>query len=76
VILGASSRLTSREWEVLDLIARGLSTRQVAEQLTLSPTAVRVHIAGVVRKLGVESRAGAIELLTRSNELGGEALSS
>jgi DNA-binding NarL/FixJ family response regulator len=66
-IVGASARLTSREWEVLHLIASGLSTRQVAERLTLSPTAVRVHIAGVVRKLGVESRAEAIELFTRAD---------
>lgn len=69
-IVGGKSRLTSREWEVLNLIAGGRSTRQVAEQLTLSPTAVRVHIAAIVRKLGVESRAAAIELFTRSGELG------
>jgi DNA-binding NarL/FixJ family response regulator len=74
-IVGASSRLTSREWEVLNLIAGGLSTRQVAEQLTLSPTAVRVHIAAVVRKLGVESRSQAIELFTRSADVVDEALS-
>ena len=70
MIVGAKSRLTSREWEVLNLIAGGKSTRQVAEQLTLSPTAVRVHIAAIVRKLGVESRAAAIALVTRSGELG------
>ena len=72
-ILGTASRLTSREWEVLDLIAAGLSTREVAERLTLSPTAVRVHIASTVRKLGVESRAEAIELFTRSDGLGDAA---
>jgi DNA-binding NarL/FixJ family response regulator len=70
-IMGANARLTSREWEVLDLIASGLSTRQVADRLTLSATAVRVHIAAVVRKLGVESRAQAIEVFTRAEELGG-----
>jgi DNA-binding NarL/FixJ family response regulator len=67
-ILGANARLTSREWEVLNLIAGGLSTRQVADKLTLSPTAIRVHIAAVVRKLGVESRTEAIELFMRSND--------
>jgi DNA-binding NarL/FixJ family response regulator len=65
-IIGGSGRLTSREWEVLNLIANGLSTRQVADRLTLSPTAIRVHIAAVVRKLGVESRAEAIELFMRT----------
>ncbi|HET7138330.1 MAG TPA: response regulator transcription factor [Gaiellaceae bacterium] len=69
-IVGPGSRLTSREWEVLDLIAGGMSTRAVAEQLTLSPTAVRVHIASAVRKLGVESRSEAIELFTRSAAVG------
>jgi DNA-binding NarL/FixJ family response regulator len=64
-IIGTNARLTSREWEVLNLIAGGLSTRQVAEKLTVSPTAIRVHIAAVVRKLGVDSRAEAIELFTR-----------
>jgi DNA-binding NarL/FixJ family response regulator len=49
----------------MDLIARGLSTRQVAEQLTLSPTAVRVHIAAAVRKLEVGSRGQAIEVFSR-----------
>ena len=65
-ILGANARLTSREWEVLNLIASGLSTRQVADKLTLSSTAIRVHIAAVVRKLGVESRTEAIELFMRA----------
>ena len=65
---GANARLTSREWEVLNLIAGGLSTRQVADKLTLSPTAIRVHIAAVVRKLGVESRTEAIELFTRADD--------
>lgn len=67
-MIGTNARLTSREWEVMNLIANGLSTRQVADKLTLSPTAIRVHIAAVVRKLGVESRAEAIELFMRSDD--------
>jgi DNA-binding NarL/FixJ family response regulator len=74
-IIGANARLTSREWEVLNLIAGGLSTRQAAERLTLSPTAIRVHIAAVVRKLGVESRTEAIELFMRSDERADGSLS-
>jgi DNA-binding NarL/FixJ family response regulator len=73
-ILGANARLTSREWEVLNLIAGGLSTRQAADRLTLSPTAIRVHIAAVVRKLGVESRTDAIELFVRSDDAGEASL--
>jgi DNA-binding NarL/FixJ family response regulator len=67
-VVGTRPRLTSREWEVLHLIASGLSTRQVAERLTLSATAVRVHIAAAVRKLGVASRAEAVALFTRSGQ--------
>lgn len=73
-IVGANARLTSREWEVLNLIASGLSTRQAAEKLTLSPTAIRVHIAAVVRKLGVESRAEAIELFMRAGDVEASSL--
>jgi DNA-binding NarL/FixJ family response regulator len=58
-------RLTSREWEVLDLLAQGLSTAEIAERLVLSPSAVRVHVASIVRKLGVPDRAAAVELFRR-----------
>jgi len=67
-MIGTNARLTSREWEVLNLIASGLTTRQAAEKLTLSPTAIRVHIAAVVRKLGGDSRTEAIELFMRSDD--------
>jgi DNA-binding NarL/FixJ family response regulator len=58
-------RLTSREWEVLELLAQGRSTAQIAEQLVLSPSAVRVHIASIVHKLGVPDRAAAAALFRR-----------
>jgi DNA-binding NarL/FixJ family response regulator len=58
-------RLTSREWEVLDLLAQGLSTAQIAERLVLSSSAVRVHIVSIVRKLGVPDRTAAVELFRR-----------
>jgi DNA-binding NarL/FixJ family response regulator len=58
-------RLTSREWEVLDLLAQGLSTAEIAERLVLSSSAVRVHVASIVRKLGVPDRAAAVEMFRR-----------
>jgi DNA-binding NarL/FixJ family response regulator len=61
----AQWRLTSREWEVLDMVAQGRSTSEIAEQLVISPTAVRVHIASAVRKLKVPDRAAAAELFRR-----------
>jgi DNA-binding NarL/FixJ family response regulator len=58
-------RLTSREWEVLELLAQGRSTAEIAEQLVLSSSAVRVHIASIVRKLRVPDRSAAVELFRR-----------
>jgi DNA-binding NarL/FixJ family response regulator len=58
-------RLTSREWEVLDLLAQGLSTAEIAERLVLSCSAVRAYVAAIVRKLGVPDRAAAVELFGR-----------
>ncbi len=59
---GFGERLTSREWEVLALLAQGLPTSGIARRLMLSTSAVRVHIAAIVRKLGVSDRAAAIDL--------------
>jgi DNA-binding NarL/FixJ family response regulator len=59
-------RLTSREWEVLELLAQGRSTAEIAHRLVLSASAVRVHIASLVRKLQVADRAAAAELFRRS----------
>jgi DNA-binding NarL/FixJ family response regulator len=60
------ARLTSREWQVLDELARGRSTREVAERLLLSTSAVRAHITAIVRKLGVGGRDEAIEMFRES----------
>jgi DNA-binding NarL/FixJ family response regulator len=62
----AEQRLTSREWEVLELLAQGQSTAGIAQRLVLSSSAVRVHIASIVRKLQVAGRAEAAELFRRS----------
>lgn len=58
----AQRRLTSREWEVLELVAQGRSTAEIAESLTLSASAVRAHITAVVRKLEVVDRGAAARL--------------
>ena len=62
VTRGAAQRLTSREWEVLELLAQQRSTGEIARNLVISPSAVRVHIAAIVRKLNVPDRAAATEL--------------
>jgi len=51
--------LSAREVEVLRLIAHGLTNRQVAEQLFLSPRTVEQHLRTIYSKLGVSTRAAA-----------------
>jgi HD-GYP domain-containing protein (c-di-GMP phosphodiesterase class II) len=51
--------LTAREVEVLQLVARGLSTKQVAAQLVISPKTARNHIEHIYAKAAVKNRAQA-----------------
>jgi len=55
--------LTSREWEVLDLLCEGLSTHEMAERLFVSHATIRTHVAAVVKKLRVPHREAAVRLL-------------
>lgn len=50
--------LTSRESQVLGMLRRGHGTSEIAERLAIAPVTVRRHISELVRKLGVENRAG------------------
>lgn len=59
----AAAKLSPREWEIMHLLASGRSTEEVAQQLFLSSTTVRVHVSGVLRKLRVKDRQSAIRLL-------------
>ena len=52
--------LTARECEVLRLIAEGLSDREIARRLVISPHTVHRHVANVRTKLGQPSRAAAV----------------
>jgi DNA-binding NarL/FixJ family response regulator len=61
------ARPSEREWEVLRLMADGLPTRAIAERLGISEVTVRRHVSTVVEKLGVTSRAAAVDLF-RSSE--------
>ncbi len=57
--------LTERETEVLTLIASGLSDREIAERLVLSPHTVHRHVANLRTKLGLPTRAAAVAAAAR-----------
>lgn len=55
-----AAHLTPKEHQVLQLLADGLSTGDIAERTSTSPQTVRTHLKRVFRKLGVSSRAEAV----------------
>lgn len=59
-------QLTLREHEVLQLIAQGLTNRQIADMLFVTPATVRWHIRQLYRTLGVRSR---VQAIVRAREL-------
>jgi DNA-binding NarL/FixJ family response regulator len=65
VVLDGKGRvaLTTREWEVVELLLRSASTSEIAGELGVAPVTVRRHVGSVERKLGVTTRAQVIELL-------------
>jgi len=61
----ATSVLTSRELDVLKLVAQGLSNTEIAQRLVLSEHTVHRHLANILRKLDLSSRAAAAAWGTR-----------
>ena len=62
--------LTPREVEVLRLLARGHSNREIARRLVIAPKTASSHVEHIYAKLGVSSRAGATLFATRHGLVG------
>lgn len=58
--------VTEREYEVLALMAQGLTNRAIAEELGFSVSTIRMETISIYRKLGVKGRAEAVAQLTRT----------
>lgn len=61
-ILGSIPKLTSREKEILELLAQGLNRNNIAERLTISPATVKTHLQTIYRKLGADGKISAIKI--------------
>jgi DNA-binding CsgD family transcriptional regulator len=62
--------LTTRELDVVRLVAEGMSNREIAEKLELSPLTVKSHLGRIARKLGVGDRAHIVALACRGQVIG------
>jgi ATP/maltotriose-dependent transcriptional regulator MalT len=55
-------RITPRELEILNLMAQGMSNREIAEKLFVSENTVKTHSSRVFDKLGAKRRTQAVQL--------------
>jgi len=60
-----AAALSQREREVLDLISRGATNREIAAELHLSPHTIHEHTSTLYRKLGARNRADAVQRAAR-----------
>ena len=58
---GRFETLTSREWQVLELLRQDLSTAAIARRLVVSPVTVRSHVNSILRKVRAPSREALLE---------------
>jgi DNA-binding NarL/FixJ family response regulator len=68
-----ADRLTPRETEILQLMASGLSTDDIATELSVSPYTLRTHVQNILTKLGVHSKLEALAFAIRHGKVVAEA---
>ncbi|MFC9243883.1 ATP-binding protein [Streptomyces sp. NPDC057136] len=64
VAVDSLTELTSREREVAELAAEGLKTRDIAQRLLVSPRTVDAHLTRIYSKLGINTRAALVRMMT------------
>ena len=67
--VASGTPLTSREREILELMAEGANNRLIAGRLAISRHTVKFHVASILGKLGATSRTEAVALALRSGLL-------
>ncbi len=67
--------LTTRERDVVRFVAEGLSNKEIAERLDLSPLTIKSHLGRIARKLGVGDRAHIVAMACRGQVIGAPELS-
>ena len=65
-VVGARWKLTPRQAQVLDLVARGMTNASIADTLVISEGTVEFHVSKILDKAGVENRA---TLIARMHDL-------
>lgn len=60
-------RLTAREQEVLSLLARGMTNREIADHLVVSERTAKFHVSSIMHKLGAENRTEAVSIAAQAN---------
>jgi DNA-binding NarL/FixJ family response regulator len=65
-LASSKARLSTREWQILELIDEGFDSRAIAERLSVSPATVRSHRARIVRKLKANDEHELLERLQRT----------
>lgn len=63
----ARQELTSREKQIVKLIAEGLSSREIAETLTVSSRTIEAHRANIYRKLGMHNLAELVKYAIKNS---------
>ena len=65
----ATFEITPREYEVLSLVARGLSNREIADRLYIAESTVKTHVSNLLAKLNATRRTQAVSIARREGLL-------